>query len=406
MRASGWVLGTIGIFAGVLVAPAATAQDGPRDLFSELEALRRGYDIPSLAAAAYRDGELRGAGAAGSYSMEPAIPVTTQSRYHMGSCTKAMTAVIVASLIEDGKLDWDTTLPEALPELVPFINEAYRGVTIRDLLAHRAGVAESMDSMIATLPWTQLAEIADAEPRVQRTELAKTVLSAAPSAPPGEGFVYSNFGYIIAALAAETAAEESWEDLIRTRVFEPLGIASAGFGPPGTPTTPVADAVDEPLGHTKLDEWRPMMLYQGQALPDNPVVFNPAGRVHASILDWGRFVDDFERGLDGEGTLLDAESYATLAEDPEADGYALGWGVSERPWADGQVLLHAGSNRMWYAVAWIAPEKDLSIVVATNAATPEAKQACDDAVMLMVNSFTFTPARDTGAASSDATDRP
>lgn len=380
------------VVASAWLIAGAVLADEPRDFSAELERIRRGYDLPSIAAAAFRDGELLGSGAAGYYSMEHAIPVTTDSRYHLGSCTKAMTAAVVASVVEQGLLSWDTTLPEALPTIEPLMNERYRSVTIRDLLSHRAGIAESANPTVGTLPWTLLAGMGDATPREQREELTKTVLNLAPSADPGASFVYSNFGYIIAALAAETATDQSWEALVRARVFEPLGMTSAGLGPPGEPTTPEEGRVTEPVGHTKFDEWRPMMLLEGRPEPDNPVVFNPAGRVHASVLDWGRFVSDFQQGLDGEGRLLQPATYETLAADPEGDGYALGWGVADAEWARGPVFQHAGSNRMWFAVTWVAPEQDLAIVVALNAATAEARRAAQDAQALFIEAFTFTPA--------------
>ncbi|MEO0629786.1 MAG: serine hydrolase, partial [Planctomycetota bacterium] len=126
--------------------------------------------------------------------------------------------------------------------------------------------------------------------------------------------------------------------------------------------------------------------------PDNPPVFNSAGRVHASVVDWGRFVADFEQGLTGEGMLLQQSTYQAIAVDLEDDGYALGWGRAALDWAgETPVLSHAGSNRMWFAVATIAPEKDLSLVIATNAATADAQRAAEAAMNTMVEKFTWTP---------------
>lgn len=377
-----------------MLAPAVRPQ--PTDLSADLESLRKSYDLPSLAAAAYRDGELIGAGASGWYSVEHPVPVTVASRYHLGSCTKAMTAVVVASVVEQTDLDWGTTLPDALPELKPLINEAYATVTVRDLLAHRSGLVERYDQDLYPLMWTLTQELTDEPVDRVRIELTKTVLSAAPAVAPHSAFEYSNYGYIVAAVIAETWAGQPWEELIRTRVFEPLGMHSAGFGPPGLP-----GEVVEPLGHIRQDETVPMVLAEGKSPPDNPEVLNPAGRVHASVVDWGRFVDDFERGLSGEGTLLAPETYQIIGADPEGDGYALGWGVSERDWAGGTAYVHAGSNRFWYCVAWVAPAKNLSLVVAVNTAAPGTQQAADEALQAMIERFTFTPDQ-TEAASSPA----
>jgi CubicO group peptidase (beta-lactamase class C family) len=372
------------LIAAAMMAMAARSQ--PADLTAEIESIRKSYDLPSVAAAAYRDGELIGAGASGWYSSEHATPVTTASRYHLGSCTKAMTAVVVASVIEQTDLDWSTTLPDALPELRAFINTAYATVTVRDLLAHRSGLVERYDQALLPLMWTLTQDLADQPVTAVRLELAKTSLSAAPAVAPHSAFEYSNYGYVVAAVIAETWGGMPWEELIRERVFAPLGMNSAGFGPPGAP-----GEVFEPLGHIRQDELVPMDIVAGQPLPDNPEVLNPAGRVHASVVEWGRFVDDFQLGLDGQGKLLTPESYRILGEDAEKDGYALGWGISERDWAGGTAYVHAGSNRFWYCVAWIAPEKNLSLVVAVNAAVPGTQQAADEAIAAMVERFTFTP---------------
>ncbi len=385
------VLAMSSVLAGMVSAQ-------PIDLTEELEAIRSLRDLPSLAAAAYRDGELIAAGATGWYSMEHATRVTTDSRYHIGSCSKAMTAVVLGSVIEDTEgLDWDSTLAEALPDDAKFFNAAYAKTTIRDLLGHRSGLIENRDQAIFPLAWVVTNDFADEGLRTQRTELLRTALSVAPAAEPGTEYGYSNYAYIIAASIAEFHADKPFEDLLRERIFEPLGMTTAGFGPPGG-----AGEVIEPLGHSRQDEWMPMVFNaQGFAM-DNPPVFNSAGRVHASITDWARFVDDFERGLGGEGKLLDPETYRAIATDPENDGYALGWGVNPREWAgDAPALAHAGSNRFWFAAAWLAPDRDLAMVAACNAATPEAQQAVDLAIQNIIERFAEPPAPEPNEADAE-----
>lgn len=370
------------------VAPEAAAAAGPtieaRDLTEDLEDIRRVLDLPSLAAAAYRDGQLIGAGATGWYSMEHATRVTTNNRYHIGSCTKAMTSVLLGTVIDEhDDLDWDTTLADALPDEAKFFNAAYADTTIRDLLGHRSGLIENRDQAIFPLAWVVTQDFADEGLTVQRRELLKTALSVAPAAEPGTTFGYSNYAYIIAASIIEAKTGASYEDLMRERIFEPLGMTTAGFGPPGGP-----GEVVEPLGHSRQDEWMPMEFSAAGIAADNPPVFNSAGRVHASIVDWGKFVADFEQGLDGDGALLKPETYQAIATDLEGDGYALGWGVAPRDWAgDAPTLAHSGSNRFWFSVAWLAPDQDLVMVAAINAATSDAQTATDAAVQRMIEVF-------------------
>ncbi|MEL6797078.1 MAG: serine hydrolase domain-containing protein, partial [Planctomycetota bacterium] len=355
-----------------------------RDLSAALEEIRASLDVPSLAAAAYRNGKLVGVGAAGTYSTEHPIPVGPTSRYHIGSCSKAMTAVLLGIIIEETEgLDWDTTLAEALPDDAKFINATYAETTVRDLLGHRSGLIESRDPALAQLGWTITSDFTDATLREQRRQLLRTALASDPAAEPSTEFGYSNFAYIVAAAIIETHAGSTYEDLLAERIFEPLGMRTAGFGPPGEP-----NSVTEPLGHSKQTDWTPIDPGTPGAVADNPPVFNSAGRVHASVVDWGRFVDDFQQGLDGKGVLLRPETYRLIATDPDGDGYALGWSLNQQPWAgDSPALTHAGSNTMWFAVAWIAPDKDLSLVAATNGATPEARRSTNEAILAMVERF-------------------
>jgi len=64
--------------------------------------------------------------------------------------------------------------------------------------------------------------------------------------------------------------------------------------------------------------------------------------------------------------------------------YALGWLVDDRDWAGGDVLWHTGSNAMFYAVMWVAPEREATFVAATNAAHSEADDGCNDAIVALI----------------------
>jgi CubicO group peptidase (beta-lactamase class C family) len=153
---------------------------------------------------------------------------------------------------------------------------------------------------------------------------------------------------------------------------------SAGFGAPGG-----KKSLSQPRGHTT--DGKP--VEPGPAA-DNPVAIGPAGTVHCSIGDWAKYVALHLRGEKKDGKLLRAESFKKLhtpAKSPPTDTqYALGWIVAERPWGGGRVLTHAGSNSMWYAVTWIAPERDFAVLVACNQGGESATQACDEAVAAMI----------------------
>jgi CubicO group peptidase (beta-lactamase class C family) len=119
-------------------------------------------------------------------------------------------------------------------------------------------------------------------------------------------------------------------------------------------------------------------------------VLGPAGRVHCTLADWGKFVTPHMRGAQGRDGLLKATTFRALHTPPKGEEYAGGWLVLDRPWAGGKALNHGGCNTAWYAVVWIAPKRDFAVLVATNCGGDEDKpcdgpgDACDGAVAALI----------------------
>ena len=339
--------------------------------------MRRAYDLPAVAAAVVTSEGVWAQGAAGVRKYGTDTPVTLDDAFHLGSDTKAMTATLLAQLVERGRLSWNTTLAEALPELASKMDPAYRGVTLERLLAHRAGFTddswpegETFESMHG-LP---------GPPRAQRWAYAQMILHEAPTkVHPGE-FLYSNRSYAIAGVIAEQADNVPWEDLMRRWLFRPLGMTTCGFGAMGTP-----GKIDEPRQHTLSG--RTHVPIEPGPLSDNPAVIAPAGLVHCSVLDWAKFLRAHLRGEQGLPGILKPETFKKLHTAPSGD-YGFGWLITSRPWAGGRALTHAGSNTQNFAVAWMAPLRDFAVVVTTNQGGDEAFKGCDavaGALILLYN---------------------
>jgi CubicO group peptidase (beta-lactamase class C family) len=324
-------------------AAAVVNQGGPpqeanigdaRNLNEILETIRRKYKVPALVAALIQNGKITGLGATGVRRAGHSERVTPNDRFHIGSCTKSMTATLCAILVQQGKLQWDTTVAASFPSLASDIRPEYRPVTLEQLLNHRAGLPEDREP--DDVVWPKITSLTGPL-REQRQSLAKIVLQQPPTAPPGARHQYSNAGYVIAGAMCEQAAGQSWEDLMRQLLFQPLGMATAGFGPPGD-----AAKVDEPWGHL-LDgfTWKP--LSPGPDV-DNPAVIGPAGTVHCSLGDWARYAILHLQGERGEAKILPAEPARKLHTPAPGDEYAFGWLVVDRDWGGGKVLAHSGSN--------------------------------------------------------------
>ena len=117
---------------------------------------------------------------------------------------------------------------------------------------------------------------------------------------------------------------------------------------------------------------------------DNPPAVSPAGRVHCSLDDLARFTI-FHLNRNQTNGLLKPETLVKLHTPPDGGDYACGWVVLKRGWARGNALMHSGSNTMWYLVMLLAPEKNFSVIVATNIAGPDAAKGCDEVVSSMIN---------------------
>jgi D-alanyl-D-alanine carboxypeptidase len=342
---------------------------GPDDLCSVLEPIRQRHNVPSLAAAVWVADQLVAEGAVGIRKVGDRTPVTTSDRWHLGSDTKAMTATLAGLLVDAHLLTFDATLPALFPAQA--VHSDYREVSLRQLLTHRSGTSPNPRSAI----WRQMER--DGRSMEARQSAVVQLLQEGPDAPRGD-FLYSNSGYVIAGAALERTTSVSWEALLQERLFSPLAMSSCGFGAPATPGT-----VDQPWGHggNQLDPVAP-----GPGA-DNPPAIGPAGTVHCSLADWLKFLVVHLRGARGEPTLVSADTLAALqapVPTPQGGGYAMGWGVETRDWADGTVLTHSGSNTTFFATVWIAPAKNAIMVAVTNCGGDDAARATDDAFAPLV----------------------
>jgi CubicO group peptidase (beta-lactamase class C family) len=338
----------------------------PVNLAEFLARLRQEHRLPALAGAAIKDGVLLANAAVGVRKLGEPSAVTVADKFHIGSCTKAMTASLAAMLVEQGKLQWTSSLAQVFPERVAKMKPGYRAVTLELLLTHRSGApANSSQYGRSDDPVT-----------AQRLAYLDSVISKAPEHEPGTLFAYSNAGYVIAGAMLERVSGQPWEHLIQTRLFRPLGMTSSGFGPPSKP-----DQADQPWGH---------VFVQGKFVPrygDNPRGLGPAGTVHCALRDYLKFGQWHTSGGMRPPGLLGAAAFAKLNEPPPNQEYAMGWGVVNRSWAQGMALTHSGSNTMNYFVVWLAPKIGLSLAVASNCAGDEVPAVLDQVAAELVRQF-------------------
>ncbi len=371
--------------------PPVVVEPAIRDVSADLAAIIEKHKLPAMAAVTVRHGVIVAQGVSGVRKMGSEEKATLGDLWHLGSCTKSMTATMCAMLVEKGTLRWDSTLEEVFPGVAPKMHDDFKKVTLAQLLTNRGGVPSDLqfDGL-----WGKLWHFQGTPWQARRT-LLESVTARAPEYPPGTKNVYANASFAIAGHMAETAAKKSYEELMQELLFAPLGMTSCGWGSPGAASE--KGKIDQPWGHGKAGKPIDPHPAKDGSGPDNPPAITPAGRLHCTIADWAKYVSIHELGgklnATRECKLLKPETFDRLQNPPDAiSDYAYGWGRSERPWAgpatpagERYVLTHNGSNNQWFCVAWVAPKKDFAVVVCCNSAAEGAAKACDEACWAMIS---------------------
>jgi CubicO group peptidase (beta-lactamase class C family) len=328
--------------------------------------LEKHQEMPGLLAAIVDGERISAIGAVGVRKAGAPERMTANDVIHLGSDTKAMTATLIGKLIQNKRLTFDTPLSEIFTGLRPEMNPEMAKVTVRELLDHTAGLPENAD-------WWKL-DGTKKPLREQRRLVVEEVVKKAPLHPPGSKYLYSNVGFVVLGAILEHKTNMPWEELIEKDLFQPLGMKSAGFGPPGK-----LGRIDEPWGHVlKGGKPSPMQF-------DNAPVMGPAGRVHCTLRDWAKFIGLYLEPPHGEDHIVRPGTITELTTPANGREYAGGWFVLSRPWAGGRTLMHAGSNTLWFCVAWLAPNKHFAVLVVTNVAGDDAEKACDEAAAALID---------------------
>ena len=297
-----------------------------------------------MAAVVLRGNCIVAQGVAGVRKKGAADRVTLDDRFHLGSCGKAMTATLIAILVEEGRLSSTATLGGIFADTVKDMHPVWEKVTLPQLLAHCAGLRLGPDRALQSRVVSSQEDLPH-----QRLEIARHTLARPPSRPPKAKFSwlsYSNLGYVLAGAVLEHITGRAWEDLMRDRLFLPLGITTGGFGPPGT-----AGKTDQPWGHSWITG-KP--IDPGSLAADFPLFYGPAGLVHMTVADWAKLVGIHLRGDPAnphrQGVLLKPDAFAELHTNATAGTYSAGWKITTAGWAKG-VRPGAMGRRLWHAEA-------------------------------------------------------
>jgi len=323
------------------------------DIDAYIEAQMREWNIPGAALVIVQEGQvthLQTFGQAGK-----GRPVTPQTPFEIGSCSKSFTALAVLQLVEAGRVDLDAPVQNYLPWFRVADAEAGARITVRHLLNHTSGLANATDARA----WVN--------PRGLSLEDWGRSLHRLPlSAAPGTRYQYSNFGYMVLALVIEAASGQSYGAYLSQQIFSPLDMRNSFTDPALARAHGLADGHTWWFGlpHRSLEQPRPDML--------------GAGYIMVSPEDMAPYlIAQLNSGLYGDTRLLSTEGITAMHTPPqlpaESSSYGMGW---VNYLEDGYTIInHNGRSAGFSSAMFLLPEQQIGIAVMANVASTLAPHA-------------------------------
>lgn len=337
----------------LVAAQQATATATVQDYSAALAAIEKALDerrkelgIPGISLAIVKDDKVIYVKGLGVKDFERKVPVTPDTRFAIGSASKAFTGMLAVMAADDGKLSLEDSPKKFLPYFTLRDADAAAKITIRDLLAHRSGLNRTDLAMITGV--------------LTREELIKVAAQAKPTAKLGEKFQYQNIMYTAAGEAVAQAEKSTWDKLIATRIFKPLGMTNSD-----TSAAAMQKAPDYSFGYDYNASTK-----ETRHLPQRPIAeVAPAGAINSSARDMTQWV----RFMLGDGTfngrrLVSEKGFAELtSKQMNIAGpvdYGLGWFL--RQWNGHKVVEHGGNIDGFNAQVALMPDQKLGFVLLTN----------------------------------------
>lgn len=367
-----------GAYAEAPAAPAAApAAVRAFDLEQDVTRVMKAFDVPGIAIAVVKDGQVVAARGFGVRKLGEPAQVDGQTLFEIASNSKAFTAAALAMLVDEGKLKWDDPVVKHLPDFQMYDAYVTREMTVRDLLTHRSGLGLGAGDLL----WWPTTNFSTDE-IIERLRYVKPATSFRSS------YAYDNLLYIVAGKIIARKSGKSWGETVRERILKPVGM--------NTTTTSLAENEGNPNAsnaHSKIND----KIAAVKSMPVNNAVgavgINTSAEDIAKwmkvLLDGGRV--EGAKGSDGKELRLWSEAQSRemwTAQTPIKIGQpkgplapvkpnflAYGLGFQLRDYKGQLVANHGGALQGFYSRVLLVPESKLGIAILTNAESGGALNA-------------------------------
>ena len=326
--------------AALALSLAACASE-KRERIEALLAPLRDLRAPGVAVLVRRDGQAPLFDAAGMADVDHGVPIGPDTAFDIASASKQFTGMLAILLHQDGRLDYDAPVVSFLPELARFGS----AMTVRHLLTHTSGLPDYYDALARDVPPGGFVTNAQA--------LAWLARQGQPDFPPGDRFAYSDAGYEMLALVLERAGGAPFGDLLRRRIFEPLGMSA----------TLLRDRPDLPVPNRALGYApRPDGF---AAMADHPLdCLAGSGAVNTTLHDLALWDEALAAGRLVSTAALDEALRPARLNDGSEVPYAFGWFLKRDLWR--RRWEHPGVWRGFQSLIVRYPDQKMSIVLLAN----------------------------------------
>ena len=314
-----------------------------------IEEKRRSLNVPGAAIVIVKDDRVVLLKGFGLRDVDAKLPVTPDTLFAIGSCTKTFTALAAIISVDEGKLSLDDSPKKFLPYFKLRDPEADAQVTLRDLLSHRTGLKMGVEEETRHFS------------KNSRDEVIRSGMQAEPAAKFRERFEYSNVMYLAAGEAIAKAQNTTWEELITSRIFKPLGITASNFS-----TTVMQQASDYSCGYSSDKKLKKLPM-------QNLWIGAPAAAINSNAKEMAQWLRLLLGGGSVDGKRLVSEKgfqemLTKLVRMDEEKSYGLGLIVEESHSYRGHLMYwHGGSVDGFAAMIWFLPDQKLGLAILTNA---------------------------------------